>query len=164
MTPKETAAAPKTTASPATPTKTTATTAPAETPPWWPMVEANQGLISIVALMLALIAFLLENHRANSATKERREEFRTALILVCDDMEVSLVKGDWPSATRMAPRVVNALLNAPPPAPGLISLAVDFVIQVENQQVSGLLAIQVDGFKERKAAFLNDWREKFRQA
>lgn len=137
---------------------------PAEALAWFPQIEANQGFISIGALVLALIAFLFETHRANSAAKERKEDFRHALLLVCDDMEKSLIDGDWPYATRMAPRVVNALLNAPPPAPSLISAAVDFIIQVENQQVNGLLALQVEGFQSRKLKMLADWRKTFREA
>lgn len=91
------------------------------------------------------------------------KEFRKALLAVCDDMQTSLNKGDWPQATRMAPRVVSALLNAPPPAPALIAKAVDFSIAVENQQGAAFIVSLTEGFKERQTTFLDEWRKKFKE-
>ncbi len=39
-----------------------------------PWAEDNQGLISIIALVLALILFLVEQHRANDAEKRERRQ------------------------------------------------------------------------------------------
>jgi hypothetical protein len=41
---------------------------------WWPWAEANQGLLSVVALVLALGFALWENHRANGAELKARQE------------------------------------------------------------------------------------------
>lgn len=144
--------------------QTHSATTPAETPPWFPTVEANQGFISVGALVLALIAFIFETIRANGSERARRKEFRKALIAVVDQMKSSLDEGDWAYATRTAPKILNALLSAPPPAPALIAAAVDFLIQVESEQNSAFLAAMSQGFPETKTEDLNAWRAKFRDA
>lgn len=44
----------------------------------WPWAEANQGLLSILALGLALWAFVAENRRANKAEEKAAKEARKA--------------------------------------------------------------------------------------
>lgn len=45
---------------------------------WWPWAEANQGLLSIAALVIALAFFLVEQRRANYAEKSAKDLARTA--------------------------------------------------------------------------------------
>ena len=40
---------------------------------WWPWAEANQGLLSVLALVFALALALIENRRANLAEARARE-------------------------------------------------------------------------------------------
>ncbi|WP_146218194.1 MULTISPECIES: hypothetical protein [unclassified Caulobacter] len=51
---------------------------------WWPWAEANQGLLSVGALGLAMLAFMAETRRANKAEaealrKERQADRRSTL-------------------------------------------------------------------------------------
>ncbi|MCX7360129.1 MAG: hypothetical protein NT015_18565 [Alphaproteobacteria bacterium] len=58
--------------------------------PWLPMLEANQGAISIVALILALVAFLIEQYRANTQQlRENEREIEDAITLV-EDLEEAI--------------------------------------------------------------------------
>jgi len=51
--------------------------------PWLPMLEANQGTISVVALVVALVAFVVELHRANTQQlRENEREIEDAITLV----------------------------------------------------------------------------------
>ena len=143
------------------PAPTIASTAPAEIPPWFPTIEANQGFISIAALMLALIAFIFETIRANGAARERREEFREALIGVCDELEKSLDQGEWHSATNRTYEVVEALFSAAPPSPKLITEAVVFRRQVQSWDSASSVRLQGANFEERRRADLKDWRRRF---
>jgi len=40
---------------------------------WWPWAEANQGLLSVIALVTALVLFLLEQKRANKAEQAAKD-------------------------------------------------------------------------------------------
>lgn len=47
---------------------------------WWPWAEANQGFLSLLALIFALAAFLVENRRANRVEEQARDEARRAVV------------------------------------------------------------------------------------
>ena len=55
--------------------------------PWCPLLEANQGAISVAALAIALLAFFWELYRANTQhLRELEQEIEGAIILI-EDLE-----------------------------------------------------------------------------
>lgn len=55
--------------------------------PWWPPLEANQGAISILALVVALVAFVVELHRANTQRQRELEQEIEEAIFLIEDLE-----------------------------------------------------------------------------
>lgn len=132
---------------------------------WLPWLEANQGLISLVALTVALVFAVLEYRRANRASDDRREEFRDALIGVCDEIEKDLTS--WPESDvcLRADAVIEALLKAPPPAAKLISEAWAFHFATLRWSDQALMAIKGAGHAERPSREdIAHWRERLRKA
>jgi hypothetical protein len=52
--------------------------------PVWQWAETNQGLLSILALSIALAFALIENHRANSASRVAKNEYIDMIVAVID--------------------------------------------------------------------------------
>lgn len=52
----------------------------------FPWVESNQGFISVIALAIALTFAVIENHRANTATADRRAEFVATALAILDQV------------------------------------------------------------------------------
>lgn len=64
------------------------------TEPLFPFLEANQGALSVAALVLALAAFLWELYRANTQRqRELEQEIEEAIILI-EELEQYVVEGD----------------------------------------------------------------------
>jgi hypothetical protein len=63
--------------------------------PWLPFLEANQGTISVVALVLALAAFLWEFYRANTQRQRELEEEIEEAILLIEDLEQFIADPDY---------------------------------------------------------------------
>lgn len=91
----------------------------------FPAIEANQGLISLVALGVALWFAVLEYRRANRASEDRREEFRRTVLALCD--ELLEARGEaLGQRIEELPDTLDALLNAPPVAAAIVRATVMF--------------------------------------
>ena len=55
--------------------------------PLYPLLEANQGLLSLAALVTALFFAVREYERANRAVANRVEEYREAVLSILDDVQ-----------------------------------------------------------------------------
>ncbi|MGE0530563.1 MAG: hypothetical protein AB7G40_02510 [Hyphomonadaceae bacterium] len=65
--------------------------------PWSPILEANQGTLSVVALALALGAFIWELYRANTQhLREQEQEIQEAITLIEDLEQYALEAADGP--------------------------------------------------------------------
>lgn len=62
--------------------------------PWLPFLEANQGTISVAALVLALAAFLWELYRANTQRQRELEQEIAEAILLIEDLEQLVTESD----------------------------------------------------------------------
>lgn len=109
-------------------------TLPVPTPPpvpveahagaWLPWLEANQGLISVAALVIALLAVVIEHRRASRVTEERLGEFKTTLGVVClEAMDRLDTAPDFERIGAESAKVIEILLRRPPPSPRLIHAA-----------------------------------------
>lgn len=88
----------------------------------WGWAETNQGLLSVVALVFALTFALVENHRANNASRDRRAEYVDLVLALIDEMETEDAKlhraidaaqanGDFPDGQRFEWRRTRARLD-----------------------------------------------------
>lgn len=58
----------------------------------FPWFEGNQGFLSVLALAIALVFALIENHRANTAAADRRTEYVDAVLALFDEMDAVTAK------------------------------------------------------------------------
>ncbi len=56
---------------------------------WWPWAEANQGLLSVAALIIALVLFLLEQRRANMAEGRAKGAAMRAELKELEDRRIA---------------------------------------------------------------------------
>lgn len=59
---------------------------------WFPTLESNQGTISVAALVLALVAFVVELYRANTQRRRDAEQEIEEAIIVIENLE-ELIEG-----------------------------------------------------------------------
>ena len=59
---------------------------------WWPWAEANQGFLSIAALVTALAFFLVEQRRANEAEKSAKDLARAAELKEQEKLRIQKIE------------------------------------------------------------------------
>ncbi|MGQ2989502.1 MAG: hypothetical protein ACT6RD_03425 [Brevundimonas sp.] len=138
-------------------------TASTEPPEWFPVLEANQGAISLAALVIALVFAIIEHRRANRAAEDRRDEFRKAAMAVCDDM-LPIVAGDLSNKSRLNGQVLDDLMRAPPPAPALIRAVRELRTQLTGWEISGALQMIAPGAAEARTADIGRLKKAIKDA
>lgn len=129
-------------------------------PPLLPWLEANQGLVAIVTLAIALLLAFLEWLRANNQDLRRRKEFQTAILALLDPLieatdkaskavgtwvdqggntegdTPALVHREWRILAEQTREAFEALLPASPPAADVIMALVTARSLLEHHAIT----------------------------
>lgn len=142
--------------------------------PWFPVFETNQGTLSLIALVIALVAFLFEFHRANTQQlREREQEIEDAVALI-EELEETVADAaidiEWDhqqlpviaaalrsasAANAKKPILSLALLHAARIADEALNLHDDDSLRDEMQAHLSAIKVQVVGaLSDSKRRFL----------
>lgn len=144
----------------------------------FPWVEANQGLISIIALGTALFFAVVEYRRANSAAAERRTEYVDTVLAMVGELEAegrtlnaaidaSEAAGDMPDGARhdwdrKRVRVGHtiALLRPSAPPDGPLALALAELHEALQNVIGGRDVAEVRASLVRREQEIGDAKAK----
>lgn len=139
----------------------------------WPWAEANQGLLSLLALVVAFIFALYENWRANAASGDDRRSFADEVVGVIDhvlDLTAIAERAEaagsshdavvtaWNGAI-IAPRLTLDTLRRVPVRNARIALAINDLWQRlawEMHPQGSANSVGIATFGDMKAMLLND--------